>query len=107
MPSLASSLLKHVAPLSRGRSLVVLLTNGLVQVLWIKADMKGTIRLAGVCEGRHPLGRLGNRCNHPLSNHVVKGVLYLLSVLYGYLPLGMLGKGYVRASPWFKCWACC
>ena len=51
--------------------------------------MKGTIRLVGLIEGRHPLSRLGDRHYHPLSNQVIKGVLYLFSVLYGYLPLGM------------------
>ena len=61
--------------------------------------MKGTIRCVGISEGRHPLGRPGDRHYHPLGNHVIKDVLYLLSVFYGYLPLGMLDQGYVRVSP--------
>ena len=71
----------------------------LVQEFWVKADMKGTIRLSGISEGRHLLGGLGDRHYHPSSNHVVKGSLYLLLVLYGYLPSGMPDGGYVRVGP--------
>ena len=85
--------------LFKGGSLVVLLNNGLVQVLWIKADMKGTIRLAGIGKRRHPLGKLGDRCYHPLCDHVIEDALYLLSVLYGYPPSGMLDGGYIRVGP--------
>ena len=77
----------------------MLSTNGLVQVLWVKVDMKGTIRLLEISEGRHPLSRLRDRCYHPLSDQVIKGALYLLSVLYGYLPFGMLDGGYVGVGP--------
>ena len=43
-----------------------------------KADMKGTIRLVGVCEGRHPLCRPGDRCYNSFGNHVIKGALNLI-----------------------------
>ena len=78
--------------------LLVLSNNGLVQVLWVDTDMKGNTRLVGISEGRHPLGRLGDRCHHYLSDHIIEGELCLLSVLYGYLPFGMLDQGSVRVS---------
>ena len=61
--------------------------------------MKGTIRPAGISEGRHLLGRLGDRCYHPNSNHVIEGSLYLLLVLCGHLPLGMLDNSNLRFGP--------
>ena len=69
--------------LLKGGSLVVLLLSGLVQVLCVKADTKGTIRLSGISEARYPLSRPGDKCYHPLSNHVIEGVLYLLLVPMG------------------------
>ena len=56
------------------------------QSLESRADMKGTIRLAGVHEGRDPLHRLRDRHYHSLGKHVIKGALNLFPVLYGYLP---------------------
>ena len=53
----------------------------------------------GICEGRHPLGRQGDRCYYSLGDHVVKGVFNLFLVLYGYLPPGVLDWDYVRVSP--------
>ena len=53
----------------------------------------------GISEGRHPFSRLGERCYLSLSNHVIECALYLLSVLYRYLPLGMLDQSSVRVSP--------
>ena len=72
---------------------------GLIQVLRVEADMKGTIRLRGLCEGRYQLGGLGDRCYHSLGDHVIGGALSLLLVLYGYLPPSVLDWGYVRISP--------
>ena len=95
----ACSSIKSMINLLKGGNLVVLSHNGLIQVLWVKADMKGTISLVGISLGRHPFGRLEARHYHPLSGHVIKGVLYLLLVLYGYLPLGMLDWSYVMVSP--------
>ena len=72
---------------------------GLVQVLRVEADMKGTIRSVAVHEGRHPLSRWGDRYYHSLGNHVIEGVLSLFLVLYGYLPPCMLDQGYIRVGP--------
>ena len=43
--------------------------------------------------------RLGNRCNDSLSNHVIKCILDLFLVLYGYLALGMLYRKDVGVCP--------
>ena len=69
---------------------------GLAQV---EAYVQGTIRLAGVSEGRHPLGRPGDRHDHSLLNHIIMSALYLLPVLNGNLPLGMLDRSNVKVSP--------
>ena len=53
----------------------------------------------GVCEGKYPISRLGDRCNHSLLNCLVEIVLYLLPVLNGNLPLGMLDRGNAKVSP--------
>ena len=63
---------------------------GLVQVLRVKAYVQGTIRFMQIGKGGYSLGRLGERCNHPLVDHVIEGALYLLLVFDRYLPLGML-----------------
>ena len=67
----ACSTIEPMGNLLEGGSLVVFTNNGLVQVLWIEADKKGTIRLVGISDGRHPFSRQGDRCYHPLSDHVV------------------------------------
>ena len=72
---------------------------GFVQVLRIKAYVQGTIRLAGIGEGRYPLSRLGDRCNHSLLTHIIKSALYLLPVLDGNLLPGMLDRGDIRVHP--------
>ena len=79
----ACSTIQPMRNLLKGWGLVVISNNGLVQVIWVKTDMKGTIRLLGISEGRYPLGRPGDRCCHSLSDHVIEGALYLLLVLYG------------------------
>ena len=89
----ACSTIEPMRNLLEGWGPVVLSNNGLVQVLWVEVDTKGTITILGISVGRHPLGRLGDRHYHPLSDHVINSALYLLSVLYGYLPLGMLDWG--------------
>ena len=61
--------------------------------------MKRTIRLVGICEGRHPLSRPGDRCYHSFGDHVIEGVVNLFLVLYGCLPPSVLDWGYVRVSP--------
>ena len=72
---------------------------GLLQVLRVWAHVQGTIRLAGISEGRYPFSRLEDRCNHSLLNHLVECVLYLLPVLNGGLPQGMLDRGNTEVSP--------
>ena len=76
--------------LTEGMGLVMLSHNGLVKVLGVKAYMKGTIRLADVCKGWYPFSRPWGRGYNTLGDHVIDSAFYLLSVLYGYLPLGML-----------------
>ena len=83
-----------------------MLKGGQVRRLLIEVDvpeailgLKETIRLVVISKERHLLGRPGDRCYHPLCDHVIEGVLYLISVLYGYLPLGMLDGVYVRVGP--------
>ena len=67
--------------------------NGLVKVLWVEAYAKGTIRFMGVCKGWYPFGGLRDRGYNTFGDYVIEGALYLLSVLYRFLPLGMLDKG--------------
>ena len=95
----ACGTVKSMRNLLEGRAFVMLLHNGLVHGLGVETDTKGTIRLLGISEGRYPLSRLEDRYYHPHSNHVIEGALYLLSVLYGYLPSCMLDWGYVRVGP--------
>ena len=71
---------------------------GLVQVLTVEAYAQGTIRLAGISEGRYPLGRLGDRHDHSLLNHVIECVLYLLPVLDGDLLPGACWTGVTLGS---------
>ena len=85
----ACSTIELMRNLLEGGSLV-LSNSGLVQVLWIEANTKGTIMLGRVSEGRHPLRRSGDRCYHSLVDHVIKGVLCQLLLLCWYLPLGIL-----------------
>ena len=61
--------------------------------------MECTIRLVGVHSGRHPLSWLGDRSNHAFNDHIIKGLLDLFPVLYGYLPPGMLNRGDGMVSP--------
>ena len=77
----------------------MLLHNGLVKVLWVKAYIEGTIRLVEVHQGRHPLSRWTDIGHVSLGDHVIKGLLYLVSVLYGHFPTGMLNRGNGRVSP--------
>ena len=101
-PPLASSLLKHVAPLRQshlGWGFVMLLHCGLVQVLRVKTYVQGTIRLAGISEVRYPLGRLGDRHDHSLLDHLIECALYLFPVLDGDLPPSMLDRGKAGVSP--------
>ena len=66
---------------------------GLVKVLWVEAYKQGTIRLIRVCEGQYPLSRPRHWGYDTLGDHVIQCALYLLSVLYGYLPMGVLDWG--------------
>ena len=77
----------------------MLLHYGLVQVLRVEAYVQGSIRLAGISEGKYPFGRLGDRHNHSLLDHLIKCVLYWLPVLDGDLLPGMLDRGNTGVSP--------
>ena len=79
--------------LIKGRGFVMLLHNDLVKVFCIKAYAKGIIRFAGVCKGQYPFGGPRDNSYDTFDDHDIKGALYLLSVLYGYLPLGVLDQG--------------
>ena len=72
--------------------------NGLIQVLRVEAYMEGTIRLVRVCEGRYQFGRLGDWGNDSECDHVIKGLLYLGSVLHMHFPMGVLGRGNGRSA---------
>ena len=52
-----------------------------------------------VCDGRYPLGRLGDLGDDSECEHVIDGLLYLVSVLYGHLPSGLLDWGNRRVHP--------
>ena len=78
---------------------VMLSHHGLVQVLRVEAYMQGTIRLAGIGEGRYLLSRQGDRCDHSLFNHLIECALYLLPLLSGDLPPGMFDRGNTGVSP--------
>ena len=52
----------------------------------------------GICEGRYSLCRTGDRCDHSLLDHFIESVLYVLPVLNGNLPLGMLHGGNTRVG---------
>ena len=70
----------------------MLLHYGLVHVLRVEAYVQGTIRLWGIHKGRYLFGRLGDRNNHSLLDHLVECALYLLPVFNGDLLSGMLGS---------------
>ena len=72
---------------------------GLVKVLRVKAYMQDTIRLVWIGEGRYPFGRSGDKGNHPLVNHVIKGLLNLFLILDRHLLPGTLYRGNRRVSP--------
>ena len=61
--------------------------------------MEGTIRLVGMSEGRYLLGSLGDWDDDSECDHVIEDLLYLVSVLYGHFPVGMLDRGNGRVSP--------
>ena len=79
--------------LIRGQGLVVLSNNGLIQVLQVEADMKGSIMLVGMGQGRYPIGWPGDWGYDTKCDHVIQGFLNLVTVLYMYLPLGLLDCG--------------
>ena len=62
----------------------------LVQVLGIRACMEGTFWLPVMCEGRYPFGQFGDQGDDTKGNNLLQCLLDLLTVLNGYLPLGML-----------------
>ena len=60
--------------------------------------MEGPSELVGICEGRYPLGRLGDWHDDSECDHVIEGLLYLVSLSYGHFPLGVLDRGNGRVS---------
>ena len=75
-----------------GWGLLMLYHYGLIKVLRVEVYAEYTIRLMGVCLGRHPHGQLGDRSNHAFIEHITEGALNLFPVLYEYLPLGVLDR---------------
>ena len=103
-PSLASSLLKHVAPLRWWEiSLRVGFYNALT--LWPCSGPWGQGIYIGYHQAcrdrlrRYPFGSLRDRCDCSLLDHLIESALYLLPVLNGYLPLGVLDRGNTRVGP--------
>ena len=76
-----------------GWGLVMLSNYRLVEVSGIDAYKEGTILLLGICEGRYPFSQLGDCGNDTEGDHVVEGLLYAVSVLNGYLLLGVQDRG--------------
>ena len=72
---------------------------GIAQVLRVEEYVQDTIRLTQIGKGGYPRSRPGDRCNHPLVDHVIKGALYPFSVLIMYLPLGMLNRDNIGVNP--------
>ena len=95
----AGSTAKSMGDLIEGKGLIMLSHYGLLQVLWVKAYTQGTIRLVRVHEEQYPLSWARHRSYNTLGDHVVEGLLNLLSVLDGDLPLGLLDWGYGRVGP--------
>ena len=60
--------------------------------------MQGTICLPGIGEGRYPLSQLGEWGIVSEGDHLVQGLLDLVMVVNGYLPLGMLDRGNRQVS---------
>ena len=77
----------------KAQDIVMLSNYSIAQVSGIKAYMKGTIQLPGLFEGRYPLICLGDWHYDTEGNHFVEGLLYLVSVLNGYLPPDVLDRG--------------
>ena len=57
--------------LVKGWVLEVLLNNGLIQILSVKADTKGSTGLSGVGQGRYPLSWPDDWGNDTKCNHAV------------------------------------
>ena len=77
----------------------MLLNYGLIQVLRVEADMKGTIRLVGACEGRYPFGRPGDSAIAPLATMTLRVHSIFSHFSMGTFPPSVLDQGYVRVSP--------
>ena len=74
-------------------------SRSLIKVLRVKAYTECTIRLMGVGEQRHPLGKSGERCYNSFLDHVIKSALNLFPVLDGDLTPGVLDGENVRVCP--------
>ena len=68
--------------LIKGRGFIVLLYDGLIQVLRVKAYAEGSIGLTGVCEGRYSLSYKGHQSDNAECDHVIQGLLYFVMVLW-------------------------
>ena len=76
--------------LLKGWCIVVLMDDGCIQVLWVKANPQLAICLPGVCEGADPRCGLSLFGDDSLTHHLSQLFLNLLLVLNGNFPSSKL-----------------